>query len=87
MTVWERAPEVVWRRSGVRRLVVGPASDEVVVMEGSGQLIWDLLEHPISEGDLVATLSDAFDESADQLRPDVLAFLTELSSAGLVTAR
>ncbi len=87
MTVWERVPEVVWRRSGGRRLVMGPDTEEVVVIEGSGQVIWDLLDQPIGEDELARELSAGFGIPTSELRPDIVAFLTELRSAGLVAAR
>ena len=87
MRIWERAPEVLWRRSGDRRILMGPSTEDVLVVEGTGVPIWDALEQPASEEDLVTELSDRFGVRAEDVRGEVASFLTELRSAGLVASR
>jgi hypothetical protein len=87
MSVWERAPEVVWRRSGRRRILMGASSEDVLVVEGAGGPIWDALERPVSEDDLVAELSGRFGVQTDDVRAQVTSFLAELQSLGLVKPR
>ena len=87
MRVWERAPEALWRRSGDRRILMGASTENVVVLEGTGGPIWDALEQPASEDDLVAELSDRFGVGAEDVRREVASFLTELRSVGLVASR
>jgi hypothetical protein len=87
MTVWERAPEVVWRRSGDRRILMGPSSEDVLVIEGTGGPIWDALEQPAAADDLVADLSDRFGVRAEDVRAELASFLAELRSVGLVASR
>lgn len=85
--VWQRAPEVVWRRSGDRRILTGRSTEDVVVVEGTGTLIWDALEQPAPEDDLVGEFSDRFGVEADHVREELTSFLVELQSMGLVTPR
>lgn len=87
MRVWERAPEVVWRRSGDRTILMGRATGDVLIVEGIGVPMWDVLERPVSEDDLVAELSDRFGVEADHVREELTSFLVELQSIGLVTTR
>ncbi len=87
MRIWERAPEALWRRSGDRRILMGPSTEDVLVVEGTGVPIWDALEQPASEEDLVAELSESFGVQAEEVRGEVESFLTELRSAGLVASR
>jgi hypothetical protein len=79
---WHRAPGAVWRRSSDRTLVLCPGHDEPLVLSGAGQAIWELLDEPIGEDDLLATLSDATDADPDQVAADVRAFLTRLADEG-----
>lgn len=46
--------------------------------------IWDLLEHPRSVEELVATLTAQYDVPPDRCRTEVEAFLDQLDAAGLV---
>ncbi len=87
MSVWERAPEALWRRSGDRRILMGPSTEDVLVVEGTGGPIWDALEQPASDDDLVAELSDRFGVRAEDVRGGVASFLTELRSVGLDASR
>ena len=87
MRIWERAPGALWRRSGDRRILMGTSTEDVLVVEGAGVPIWDALEQPASEDDLVAELSDCFGVRAEEVRGEVASFLTELRSAGLVASR
>ena len=87
MRVWERASDALWRRSGDRRILMGPSIEDVLLIEGVGGLIWDALEQPATEDDLVAELSDRFGVRTEDVRAEVASFLTELQSMGLVTQR
>jgi hypothetical protein len=87
VTTWRRAPGVVWRRSGDRRILLGPSSEEPVILAGSGGVIWDLLEGPAGESDLCAQLEALHDEPAAAVEPATTAFLQALHDAGMVEAR
>jgi hypothetical protein len=82
MIRWRRDPRVLWRRSGPRVLFLAPSSGELGVLEGVGAVVWELLETPMYQADLLQTLADAFglplSDVEDQLRP----FLVDLHGQG-----
>lgn len=49
-----------------------------------GNLIWRLLEEPISVGELVERLEDEFDEVPVSLETDTQAFLADLAARDLL---
>ena len=53
--------------------------------ESAGARIWELLQVPRRLGDVVATLTTEYAVPAEQCSADVLVFVEELASQGLVT--
>ena len=84
MTTWQRCGEVLWRRSGSRRLVRCPGSEELLVIEGGGSAAWDLLREPLDEGELFALLSEAFGVDRAQVDAEIGPFLEQLRSVGAI---
>jgi len=81
---WVRVPEVLWRSTSRGPVVLPRASDDAELLGGLGAVVWELLDVPSTEGDLVAALSDfAF---ADELPTTsvVSSALGELRERGLV---
>jgi hypothetical protein len=77
-------------------LLVQPMDDELVMasleageyygLAATGKRIWELLAAPITFGDLCATLVREYEVDAETCAHDVLAFVGELASEGLVEA-
>ena len=84
MTTWQRCEEVLWRRSGSRRLLRCPGTEELLVIEGGGSAAWDLLGEPVEEGDLFAVLSETFGVDGAQVDADIGPFLEQLHSVGAI---
>ena len=84
MTTWIRHPRVLWRRSGQRRVVLPPGSDEVLVLAGRGVVVWDLLSRPMSEPALVATMSDAAHLERGEAAAELVPFLEDLHRDGVL---
>ena len=84
MSRWQRHPEVLWRRSGARRVLNCPSSEDVVVVDGSGSLVWDLLVEPVDEHELTTMLSEHFDVDEERVRGEVAGFLERLHEVGAV---
>ena len=84
VTTWQRHGEVLWRRSGSRRLLRCPGTDELLVIEGGGSTAWDLLGEPVEEGELFALLSGAFGVDRAQVDAEIGPFLEQLRSVGAV---
>jgi hypothetical protein len=51
---------------------------------GTGSLIWKLLDSPASSAELVEAVEHEYEVSREQASSDVIEFLNELSSVGLV---
>jgi hypothetical protein len=84
-----RSEAVVSRLIGGETLVVpvrGGVGDlaSVYTFNEIGTIIWEALAGPISLEALVALIERDYPVSRDQIRQDVIFFLAEISSAGLV---
>ena len=84
--VWRRREDVLWRRS-LDAVILLPADvDEPVTLPGTGASVWDLLAEPATVAELVATLSEAYDDADPSVvEHDVRALLEELEGLGAVT--
>lgn len=75
-------------------IMTAPVDNEIVIlnMKGNnyisldaiGRRIWELLETSIRVDDLCLQLGEEFEGTQEQISADVLPFLTELESEGLV---
>ncbi len=75
-------------------LVMSEVDDEIMLMsvdsgkyygmDEVGSRIWQLIRHPIAISDLCEMLADEFEVDDLTCQQDVLAFLNELSSEGLI---
>ena len=83
--VWRRREDVLWRRSLDSVILLPVGVDEPVTLPGTGASVWDVLETPAALAELVAILSDAYDEDPAVVEHDVRALLAELESLGAVT--
>jgi hypothetical protein len=81
---WRRVPNALWRRSSDRTVVLRPGYEEPLVLSGAGQAIWELLDQPIDEHDIVAVLVDATQADPVQVADDVGTFLARLAEEGAV---
>ena len=81
---WHRHPRALWRRSSDRVVVLAPGHDEPLLLEGTGSVIWELLDEPIAEADLIALLAEAAGEDPRRIGPQVQAFLADLVTGDAV---
>ncbi len=65
-------------------VVVSLASNAYIALDDIGRRVWDLLETQVRVDALCAQLSREFDGEPAQILADMLPFLTELESAGLL---
>jgi hypothetical protein len=94
-TAWQprRLPDVTFRRAdGVlsetadgRAMLAASSGAEVIVLNETGTLVWDLLADHGDPNELVRLVHEAYPEVAgDAIERDVHAFLDELVAADLV---
>jgi hypothetical protein len=81
---WHRHPRALWRRSSDRVIVLPPDQSELLLVEGTGAVIWELLEHPTGEHELVDLLSRATDTDRSVIAPEVAAFLEQLAAEHVI---
>jgi hypothetical protein len=70
-----------------RAMLISPAGNEVLVLNGTGSAVWDALADGGDVESLTAGLQAAHPSvESDAIRGDVTTFLAELEGAGLVTS-
>jgi hypothetical protein len=87
VTRWHRAPNVVWRRSYCKVVLLPAGADEMLVLAGSGALTWELLAEPLDETELVALFAEASDTPAEVVAGTLRPFLEALEQAGAALRR
>ncbi len=65
-------------------VILNMAGDNYIALDDIGRRIWTLLQLPQQVNDLCRQLSQEFDGDEAVISSDVLAFLSELESEGLV---
>ena len=83
---WRRNARVCWRRSGLTAILAVPDGDDVLVLEGTGALTWELLDEPRSTDQLIDELAATFEVDRETVAEQLLPFLEELRAAGVVEA-
>jgi hypothetical protein len=68
-----------------RAMLAAPTGAEVIVLNGTGTMVWDLLADHGDPDELVRLVHEAYPEiGADAVERDVRGFLDELLAAELV---
>jgi hypothetical protein len=87
VTSWHRDERVLWRRSFERIVLLAPGREEPLVLEGTGRLVWELLDEPQRVSVLHAALAELFARDVADVDREVTPFLAELCAAGALVAR
>lgn len=84
---------VLSRREGLMTADMNGSAVMMDIMSGKyynlgevGGRIWEMLEEPMTLGNLVQKLTDEYDVSAERCRSDMLPFLNTLIERGLLIA-
>lgn len=59
-------------------------TSELLVLEGSGPVIWDLLDEPKTADTLMTQVAETFEVSVETVEAPVLSFLSSLENQGFV---
>lgn len=59
-------------------------TSELLVLEGSGPVIWDLLDEPKTANTLMTEVAETFEVSVETVETPVLSFLSNLENQGFV---
>jgi hypothetical protein len=79
-----RVPGVTAAPVGDDLVILNLARDDYVALDVIGRRVWELVEEPRTVADVCASLRSEFEDPAQRIEADVLDFLNELSSEGLV---
>jgi hypothetical protein len=79
-----RVDEALWRRTFGGVVVLPPQSEEPLVLDEHGAMIWDLLGGAPTIDEVTQTLTCRFAAERGQIERDVLTFLDELERLGAV---
>lgn len=82
--LYSRSPDVLWRSAGDRVLLRSLDRTVLMILDGSGTLLWKLLADPISFDDLVAGMTDYYQVDIDLVSGPVARALDDLERANLV---
>lgn len=83
-TVVVRSPHPLAARVDDEILMLDVRQGSYFGLDRTGAATWELLDEPRSVATVCATLASRYDVAPDVCRAEVIAFLTELSGAGLV---
>lgn len=83
-TVFRKCSDARYRNVGGEGIVVRQAAGEVLVLNGVGARVLDLLDSESPVGGLVDALAAEYDIDRATLERDVLAYLRELLDAGII---
>lgn len=78
-----RRPDAITAEIGEQSVVLDPEDGTFFQLNGSGALIWALLEEPHTVAALCEKLVARHDVSREQCHADVLAFLASIGERGL----
>ena len=82
---WQRSPRVVYEVVDRQAVLVDPEGIELLTLNEVGTLVWEALDGDREQTDLAAALIGRLDGvTAADLERDISAFLTAISTAGLV---
>jgi hypothetical protein len=86
-TVVARRADPLTARVDDDLVMLDPGQSQYFALDRIGRSIWELLDEPRSVDALCTELQAQFRVEAETCRNDVLAFLEELSEAGLLEIR
>jgi hypothetical protein len=75
-----------WRRVGSEVILAPPGREDFDVLSDSGAIVWELLEEPSTEAELVNTLASLYGVGEEQIAGDVNALLSTLLQSGAIEA-
>jgi len=79
-----QSPAAPWRRVGADVILAPLGRSDFDVLSGSGAVIWELLEQPCAESELVDALAELYHVSHGQIADDVRALVSRLRQSGLI---
>ena len=79
-----RNPDIVIRREKEEALSFNPADGNMICMNKTGILVWDLCDGANTFDDIVAKIVEKFEVSREKAEEDCEKFVKELEEAGFL---
>jgi len=79
------AENVAFRPVGETGILLNTVSGQIHTCNETARDVVALIDEPVSAQQLCTTLSESYDVTADDILPDVLELLNELSNEGMIT--
>ena len=81
---YRRVEGLPFQRLGEEMLVVAPRARDVHMLSPTAASVWELLEQPVEEEEIVERLMEGYDVTKSRARKDVAALIEDLVGKGLV---
>lgn len=78
-------PELAWREIDGQAAIVEPAGGTLYVLNEVGSFVWKNIEKPAKISAVAKKITTAFEVGKEQAQEDLLAFVDELASIGVLT--
>ncbi len=78
------APDVLCRSVGPDVVLAPPGREDFELLSGPAGTIWRFLEEPMTQADLVDSLSELYGATRDMIASDVRPLLEDLLERGLI---
>jgi Coenzyme PQQ synthesis protein D (PqqD) len=79
-----RRRDLLWRRTATQVIVLEPGAGHLVVLEGDGVDLWDLLSYRRDVSDVISALAERNGAATAAIASDVFSALRDLSARGLL---
>jgi hypothetical protein len=83
-TRWQRADEVLTRRTTRSVLVLVPESRHPLLLGGAARAVWEVLAHPVDDSELVDRVAGQLGVDTQRARNEVVSTRIALQRAGAV---
>jgi hypothetical protein len=77
-TPLKRNPDLIWTDMDGETVMMSIERGEYLGLGGAGSRIWELLEEPVTPGEICARVAAEFEVDPDTCKADVVSFLGEL---------
>ncbi|MCK4851698.1 MAG: PqqD family protein [Candidatus Omnitrophica bacterium] len=79
-----RNPDIVARTEQKEALLFNPVDGDLVSINGTGILVWDICDGSHTVGTIVREITERYEVSRDKAEEDCLVYLKELEGAGFI---
>lgn len=86
MKRYVRQPDLIFTEMGDELVMMSIEQDAYFGLSGAGCKIWELIENPLSLGEIAQALTTEYEVDEETCRADAKAFLTQLEARKLVKA-